>query len=55
MRSIEKLDFFDLLPKLSLSGLYQYYWHTVQRRGSQFARCVYYDFLYFRLLKERMG
>ena len=30
-----KLSFFELLPNLSLFGLFQYYWYTVQRRGKE--------------------
>ena len=30
-----KLSFFKLLPNLSLFGLFQYYWYTVQRRGKE--------------------
>ena len=30
-----KLRFFELLPNLSLFGLFQYYWYPAQRRGNE--------------------
>ena len=48
---------FELLPKLSLVGLFRYYWFTVQRRENEWSSVAVFilcSYIFSYLKKERV-
>ena len=51
----KKINLFELLPKLSLFGLFRYYWFTVQRRENKLSSVAVYiicSYIFSYLKKE---